>query len=166
MKLSLILTTIIMTPVIDVTSAMPMRGNEGNYNGATDQYYAARLAVAIKYFNMEKTENAKSCLRGVSKILANRKPKLVKFRLTCEINPAICKKANNGSPPGSNQCCKKKCVNILEDRDNCGVCGHKCKYSEMCCQGRCVNPSFNPTHCGSCNNHCKKGAYCTFGLCN
>ncbi|MCL7022353.1 hypothetical protein MKW94_020753 [Papaver nudicaule] len=166
MKLLFILTITVMTSVTDITTAMPIRRDEGNYNGATDRYYAAMLAASIKYFKMEKTENAKLCLRGVSKILANRKAKLVRVPLTCQSNPMICNNANNGSPPGTNQCCKNKCVNILEDKNNCGTCGHKCKYSETCCQGRCVNPSYDPRHCGSCNNRCSKGASCSFGLCN
>ncbi|KAI3849067.1 hypothetical protein MKX03_011510 [Papaver bracteatum] len=164
-KLFFILTITIMTSVIDVTSAMPMRRQQGNYNGAIDEYYAAMLATSIKYFNMENTEHAKLCLQGVSKILADRKAEQAPFRrftLTCQNNPMICN--NKGSPPGTNQCCMRKCVNILEDKNNCGVCGHKCKYSETCCQGRCVNPSYNPRHCGSCNNRCSKGAYCSFGL--
>ncbi|KAI3834570.1 hypothetical protein MKW92_047661 [Papaver armeniacum] len=168
-KLSIILTITIMTSVIDITSAMPMRRQQGNYNGATDEYYAAMLAASIKYFKMENTENAKLCLRGVNKILADRKAEqapIRRFPLTCQNNPMICNNANNGSPPGTNQCCMKKCVNVLEDKNNCGVCGHKCKYSEMCCGGRCVNPSYNPGHCGSCNNRCNKGASCSFGLCN
>ncbi|RZC50666.1 hypothetical protein C5167_019090 [Papaver somniferum] len=166
-KLFFILTITIMTSVIDLTSAMPMRGQQGNYNGAIDEYYAAMLAGSIKYFKMENTEHAKLCLRDVSKILVDRKAEQAPFRrfpLTCQTNPMICN--NNGSPPGTNQCCMKKCVNILEDKNNCGVCGHKCNYSETCCQGRCVNPSYNPRHCGSCNNRCNKGASCSFGLCN
>ncbi|KAI3992737.1 hypothetical protein MKX01_021698 [Papaver californicum] len=166
-KLLFILTITIMISVIDVTSAMPMRRQQGNYNAAADEYYAARLATSIKYFNMEKTENAQKCLQGVSKILANHKAKLPprRFPLTCQNNHMICKNANNGSPPGTNQCCMKKCVNILEDKNNCGRCGHKCKYPKACCKGRCVNPSHNPKHCGSCNNRCNKGAYCSVGHC-
>ncbi|KAI3928310.1 hypothetical protein MKW98_023911 [Papaver atlanticum] len=113
-----------MTLVIDVTSAMPMRGHQcnyngvmpmrgqkGNYNGAIDEYYAAMLAASIKYFNMESIEHAKLCLRGVSKILVDRKAEqapIRRFPLTCQNSPMICNNANIGSPPGTNQCCMKK----------------------------------------------------------
>ncbi|PRQ31931.1 putative stigma-specific protein Stig1 [Rosa chinensis] len=83
-------------------------------------------------------------------------------RLTCNKFPRIC--YTKGSP--GPHCCKKKCVNVLTDKLNCGKCGKKCKYSEVCCKGKCVNPSFNRTHCGGCNNRCKDGGFCAFGICN
>ncbi|XP_021288712.1 stigma-specific STIG1-like protein 1 [Herrania umbratica] len=83
-------------------------------------------------------------------------------RLTCNKVPRICHARGSPGP----QCCKKKCVNILMDRLNCGKCGKKCKYNEICCKGKCVNPSFNRKHCGGCNNRCSNGELCVFGLCN
>ncbi|EXB63291.1 hypothetical protein L484_000953 [Morus notabilis] len=83
-------------------------------------------------------------------------------RLTCNRFPRICRA--KGSPGPS--CCKKKCVNLLRDRHNCGKCGKKCKYSQICCNGKCVNPSFNKRHCGGCNNRCSSGGLCAFGLCS
>ncbi|KAK6229755.1 Stigma-specific protein Stig1 - like 8 [Theobroma cacao] len=83
-------------------------------------------------------------------------------RLTCNKFPRICHARGSPGP----QCCKKKCVNILMDRLNCGKCGKKCKYNEICCKGKCVNPSFNRKHCGGCNNRCSNGELCVFGLCN
>ncbi|XP_056173208.1 stigma-specific STIG1-like protein 3 [Syzygium oleosum] len=79
--------------------------------------------------------------------------------LTCNKFPRICRA--KGSPD-----CKKKCVNLLADRLNCGMCGKKCKYNEICCKGMCVNLSFNWKHCGGCNNRCNKGDFCLLGLCN
>lgn len=84
------------------------------------------------------------------------------LRLTCNKFPRIC--GFKGSP-GPN-CCKKKCVNAMRDRYNCGKCGNKCKFNQICCSGKCVNPSFNRRHCGGCNNSCSNGSLCAFGLCN
>ncbi|KAL4271191.1 hypothetical protein GQ457_13G002060 [Hibiscus cannabinus] len=83
-------------------------------------------------------------------------------RATCNKFPGICRAKGSPGP----QCCKKKCVNVLRDRQNCGKCGKKCKYNETCCKGKCVNPSFNTKHCGGCNNRCGNGEFCVFGLCN
>ncbi|PON62714.1 Stigma-specific protein [Parasponia andersonii] len=83
-------------------------------------------------------------------------------RPTCKKFPRICHA--KGSPGPS--CCKKKCVDLLRDRHNCGKCGKKCKYNRICCNGKCVNPSFNKKHCGGCNNRCSNGGLCAFGLCN
>ena len=82
--------------------------------------------------------------------------------MTCDKYPRVCR------VPGSKgrDCCRKKCVNVSTDRNNCGKCGKKCKYSEMCCKGKCVNPMFNKSHCGSCGNKCHKGDYCHQGLCS
>ncbi|MED6211222.1 hypothetical protein PIB30_071681, partial [Stylosanthes scabra] len=55
-------------------------------------------------------------------------------------------------------CCKKHCRNVLSDRNNCGVCGHKCKVlGERCCNGVCTNVWYDDNHCGKCNNKCSKG---------
>ncbi|XVF03814.1 hypothetical protein REPUB_Repub05bG0025400 [Reevesia pubescens] len=83
-------------------------------------------------------------------------------RITCNKFPRICHAKGSPGP----ECCKKKCVNILMDRLNCGKCGKKCKYNEICCKEKCVNPSFNRKHCGGCNNRCNNGDLCVFGLCN
>ncbi|XP_030478594.1 stigma-specific STIG1-like protein 1 [Cannabis sativa] len=86
---------------------------------------------------------------------ANRRP-------TCKNIPRIC--LAKGSPGPS--CCKKKCVDFVRDRHNCGKCGKKCKYNQICCNGKCVNHSFNKRHCGGCNNKCSNGGFCAFGLCS
>ncbi|XVF70722.1 hypothetical protein PTKIN_Ptkin11bG0185400 [Pterospermum kingtungense] len=83
-------------------------------------------------------------------------------RITCKKYPRICHARGSPGP----QCCKKKCVDILRDRLNCGKCGKKCKYNEICCKGKCVNPSFNSKHCGGCNTRCSNGQFCVFGMCN
>ncbi|CAM8896364.1 unnamed protein product [Rhodiola kirilowii] len=81
---------------------------------------------------------------------------------TCNKNPRICRAA--GSPGRS--CCKKKCVNLLTDKRNCGRCGKKCKYSHMCCNGKCVNPRSHEKHCGGCNNNCGSEQTCRYGMCS
>lgn len=83
-------------------------------------------------------------------------------RLTCNKFPRVCHAKGSPGP----HCCKKKCVNVLKDRINCGLCGKKCKYGEICCNGKCVNLFFSKKHCGSCNKKCSNGSLCVFGLCN
>ncbi|XP_010502751.1 PREDICTED: protein GRIM REAPER-like [Camelina sativa] len=62
-------------------------------------------------------------------------------------------------------CCKKHCRNILGDMNNCGRCGHKCRFGQRCCGGICTNVGFNPKHCGKCNKKCKSGVKCEYGYC-
>ncbi|XAR65678.1 hypothetical protein NMG60_11009864 [Bertholletia excelsa] len=97
-------------------------------------------------------------LRGTSRFLVESP----RSKMTCDKYPRIC--AAKGSP--GPDCCRKKCVDVMEDRMNCGRCGKKCKYWEICCEGECVNPSINKKHCGSCNNKCKRGSSCAYGICN
>ncbi|XP_004145195.1 stigma-specific STIG1-like protein 1 [Cucumis sativus] len=82
--------------------------------------------------------------------------------VTCNKYPRVCRAKGSKGP----DCCNRKCVNVETDRNNCGMCGNKCKYSRICCNGRCVNPMFNKKHCGGCNNECSKGNYCAFGMCD
>lgn len=63
------------------------------------------------------------------------------LRLTCKSFPRTC--GFKGSP-GPN-CSKKKCVNAVRDRYNCGRCEKKCKFDQICCNEKCVNSSFNST---------------------
>ncbi|PIA40635.1 hypothetical protein AQUCO_02400003v1 [Aquilegia coerulea] len=100
-----------------------------------------------------------SSLRGASRFLAQHKPKI---QLSCNKLPRICRSKGSPGP----DCCKKKCVNVSTDRLNCGMCGNKCKYSQICCQGKCINPSFDKRNCGGCSKRCKKGEFCSYGMCN
>ncbi|KAJ6706777.1 hypothetical protein OIU85_027159 [Salix viminalis] len=79
--------------------------------------------------------------------------------MTCNNYPRVCRV---GGSPGPD-CCKKKCVNVMTDRLNCGMCGKKCKYAEICCKGKCVNPKSDKKNCGGCSNKCKKGSACQYG---
>ncbi|XP_052203566.1 stigma-specific STIG1-like protein 1 [Diospyros lotus] len=97
-------------------------------------------------------------LRGASRFLSE-KPRAA---MTCDKYPRVCHVKGSPGP----DCCKKKCVNVKTDKLNCGMCGKKCKYSEICCHGKCVNPWNDKKHCGSCNNKCKKGSACAYGMCS
>lgn len=72
-------------------------------------------------------------------------------------------KADNGT--SLLYCCKKHCRNILGDMNNCGRCGHKCRFGQRCCGGKCTYVGFNADHCGKCNKKCKSGVKCEFGYC-
>ncbi|GKV39595.1 hypothetical protein SLEP1_g47346 [Rubroshorea leprosula] len=63
-------------------------------------------------------------------------------------------------------CCNNKCMDLSEDKHNCGACNKKCKFTEECCRGECVNIAFDKRHCGRCNHQCHYGEYCVYGLCN
>ena len=82
--------------------------------------------------------------------------------MTCDIYPRVCRVPGSKGP----DCCRKKCVNVTTDGNNCGMCGKKCTYSEICCRGKCVNPMVNKNHCGRCGNRCQKGDYCHHGMCS
>ncbi|KAG4968992.1 hypothetical protein AAZX31_12G213400 [Glycine max] len=62
-------------------------------------------------------------------------------------------------------CCKKHCRNVLSDKNNCSVCGNKCKQGERCCNGVCTNVLSNVRHCGKCNKQCSPGDSCGNGVC-
>ncbi|MFS7985313.1 putative stigma-specific protein Stig1 [Helianthus anomalus] len=63
-------------------------------------------------------------------------------------------------------CCNNKCMDLSEDKHNCGACKNKCKFTNSCCRGECVNLAYDKRHCGSCGNKCMHGGYCIYGLCN
>ncbi|XP_050112537.1 stigma-specific STIG1-like protein 1 [Malus sylvestris] len=72
------------------------------------------------------------------------------------------------TPPGykNSTCCNNKCIDLSEDKHNCGACKQKCKYTESCCRGGCVDTNYDKRHCGQCNSPCKLGQFCVYGLCN
>ncbi|XP_030446612.1 stigma-specific STIG1-like protein 1 [Syzygium oleosum] len=108
-----------------------------------------------------ETLDPATSLRGTGRFLAQATSS--RAALTCNKYPRICRAKGSPGP----DCCKKKCVNVSTDRLNCGMCGHKCKYSEICCKGQCVSPMFDKKHCGGCNNKCKrKGSSCVYGMCS
>ena len=82
--------------------------------------------------------------------------------MTCDVVPRVCRSAGSPGP----DCCRKQCVNVETDAQNCGQCGKKCRYGEVCCRGSCVNVLFDPGNCGRCKNKCLKGGYCRHGMGN
>ncbi|KAF5176772.1 Stigma-specific stig1-like protein [Thalictrum thalictroides] len=100
-----------------------------------------------------------SCLLGASHFLAQQKPKK---QLSCDKLPIKCRSKGSPGP----DCCNKKCVDVKTDGLNCGMCGNKCKYSQICCGGKCINPSVDKINCGGCNKRLKKGEFCSYGMCN
>ncbi|KAG6392075.1 hypothetical protein SASPL_146283 [Salvia splendens] len=72
-------------------------------------------------------------------------------------------RANNGTC--LLYCCKKHCRNVLGDHNNCGACGHKCRFTERCCGGVCTNVLGNAANCGNCGRKCPLGIKCDFGYC-
>ena len=36
-------------------------------------------------------------------------------------------------------CCNKQCVDLNDDKNNCGSCGHVCRYPDFCISGMCVH---------------------------
>ncbi|KAH1033525.1 hypothetical protein J1N35_045699 [Gossypium stocksii] len=63
-----------------------------------------------------------------------------KHGMMCDKFPHICRQKARSPGP---DCCTRKYVNVMKDRFNCGMCGYKCKYSEICCKGQCINASFD-----------------------
>ncbi|GMJ05074.1 hypothetical protein like AT1G11925 [Hibiscus trionum] len=139
------LSVVVMVLVLTISAASQQDGSE-NYSAVEDH----------NDVTMDSSEYASD--EGHRWPLQKKRSR----RVTYKKFPAICHAKGSPGP----QCCKKKCVNILKDRQNCGKCGKKCKYNEICCKGKCVNPSFNAKHCGGCNNRCGNGEFCVLGLCN
>ena len=74
------------------------------------------------------TQETTSSLQGANRFLAQK----TRAAMTCNKYPRVCRAKGSPGP----DCCKK-CVNVLTDRLNCGMCGQKCKYAEICCEGHC-----------------------------
>ncbi|KAF5195055.1 Stigma-specific protein stig1 [Thalictrum thalictroides] len=119
----------------------------------------ATVEVDEEKMNTLDESKEPSSLRGTSRFLAQQKPKK---QLSCNKFPRICRSKGSPGP----DCCKKKCVNVKTDGLNCGMCGNKCKYSQICCGGKCINPSMDKRNCGGCNKGCNKGEFCSYGMCN
>ncbi|KAF9674917.1 hypothetical protein SADUNF_Sadunf10G0177300 [Salix dunnii] len=143
MHFFLVLSTI-NSLILDIAS-FPLQEDQLHYN--TDN-------EVIENFSSHQS-------RGVSRFLAQHK-RSKNRRLTCNKFSRICHAKGSPGP----HCCKKKCVNVLTDRLNCGLCGKKCRYNDICCNGKCVNPSSSRRHCGACNSSCDNGSLCVLGLCN
>ncbi|KAF3451751.1 hypothetical protein FNV43_RR07847 [Rhamnella rubrinervis] len=121
----------------------------------------ASINVHATLDDHEEATGGATSLRGKSRFLAQQNL-AANMNMTCDKFPRVCRLKSSKGP----DCCKKKCVNVKSDQLNCGMCGYKCKYTEICCKGNCVNASFDKRNCGGCNNKCQKGEYCVYGMCN
>lgn len=119
---------------------------------------SARMNGDSTNFSMSDDHSTEAVRRRVSRILAQKIPE----NYTCNVFPRVCRlKGSSGR-----DCCKKKCVNVKSDPNNCGMCGLKCRYNEICCKKKCLNSRFDRKNCGRCGIKCKKGDVCAYGMCS
>ena len=108
----------------------------------------------------------------------------------CETYEVSCTGCKITCPPGTTLC-GTHCVDLSNDRQNCGACNVSCapdeicsggtcrecgaRYSacgnkccrddvEDCCNGVCMDVTSDPNNCGSCRHSCNGGS-CSGGLC-
>ncbi|KAK9133305.1 hypothetical protein Scep_012833 [Stephania cephalantha] len=100
----------------------------------------------------------------VSRFLAEEKNPRASPRAKyhCHKDNSVC--YEEGSP--GTTCCNNKCIDVKTDRDNCGGCKNKCKYTYDCCDGQCVNLAYDKRHCGQCFHKCLNGDFCLYGMCD
>ena len=101
-----------------------------------------------------------SLSRGIHSLLAQYNP--TRGSMTCDRFPRVCRASGSPGP----DCCRRPCVNVMSDNQNCGQCGTKCRFGQACCGGRCVNVMYDPKNCGGCKKRCKKGSFCQYGMCS
>jgi hypothetical protein len=79
------------------------------------------------------------------------------------------------SPP-SGRCqpgfsnCRGQCVDVSQDRNNCGACATVCPERQSCCPtssggGQCVDTQTSTANCGGCGAACPAGLTCCGGRC-
>ncbi|THU67296.1 hypothetical protein C4D60_Mb05t23160 [Musa balbisiana] len=100
-----------------------------------------------------------SLSRGIYSSLRHHKPR---GSMTCDKFPRICRARGSAG----HDCCRKQCVDVMTDNQNCGQCGNKCWFGQACCGGSCVNVMYDPNNCGGCNKRCTTGCFCQFGMCS
>lgn len=80
-------------------------------------------------------------------------------------------------PDNAQQLCNGVCVDLLNDKANCGACGTMCQQLEIClggacacsgmnrvrCGNDCVDLTTDGKHCGQCRRECP--ADCVNGVC-
>ncbi|XP_047964250.1 protein GRIM REAPER [Salvia hispanica] len=118
------------------------------------------------FYVLDSTPTSTSARPRTSRFLTSAVKK-IKKGTSCDAktNPYVCNGvwANKGT--SLLYCCKKHCRNVLGDRNNCGVCGHKCRFGERCCGGVCTNVLGNNANCGKCGKKCSRGVKCEYGYC-
>ncbi len=98
---------------------------------------------------------------------------------------AECKTSDAPDDPNKNACsndellCYGKCINPLEDHDNCGDCLHACAENEACvsgkcelqcgeltkCNNACIDTKTSAQNCGACGKTCNTGETCINSAC-
>ncbi|CAI9086820.1 OLC1v1020736C1 [Oldenlandia corymbosa var. corymbosa] len=146
---TMLLLVMVMALAIAISATSTDHRIHDENNNATETF-------SVSDSSENDTKKPVTSLRGTNRVYQFR------YQMTCNKFPRVC--STRGSP--GPDCCKKKCVNVMQDRANCGMCGKQCKYWEICCKGKCVNPSTNWKHCGACFNSCDKGSSCAYGMCS
>jgi len=88
----------------------------------------------------------------------------------------------SGPCPSGASLCGEVCVDLTNDRTNCGGCGVVCGFGVPCLDGRCddgncpmgrircgaacYDPLTSVANCGGCNNPCDRGIACVAGRCD
>lgn len=88
----------------------------------------------------------------------------------------------SGPCPSGAALCGEVCVDLTNDRTNCGGCGVVCGFGVPCLDGRCddgncpmgrircgaacYDPLTSVANCGGCNNPCDRGIACVAGRCD
>jgi len=68
--------------------------------------------------------------------------------------------------------CGSQCVDVENDPNNCGSCGHECNGSPSACNfcsgGAChaFNLQNDPSNCGTCGHVCLATQVCSGGVCH
>ncbi|KAL2341312.1 hypothetical protein Fmac_009252 [Flemingia macrophylla] len=85
----------------------------------------------LTYFkNHNSTKNPATPSSESEELASLRGHRSVRGAMTCDKYPRVCRVKGSQGP----DCCHKKCVNVSTDRNNCGMCGKRCKYSQVCCK--------------------------------
>ncbi len=76
--------------------------------------------------------------------------------------------------------CEGACVDVSNNHDNCGTCGHACSATDVCgsgtcgaacpgnqmlCDGTCSDTSSDAMNCGGCGMACNAGDVCVDSAC-
>ncbi|CAD5171745.1 unnamed protein product [Musa acuminata subsp. malaccensis] len=155
---------------------------------------ALTTSIALPVSSAESDERSTAAAtpplfsRGIYSLFPQYHPR---GTMTCDNVPRVCRASGSPGP----DCCRKQCVNVMTDNQNCGQCGKKCWFGQTCCGGsccvnvmtdnqncgqcgkkcwfgqtccggRCVNVMYDPKNCGGCNKRCTKGCFCQFGMCS
>lgn len=66
---------------------------------------------------------------------------------------------------GQVSCDGTNCVDLMTNRDFCGLCSRRCMPGYSCCEGSCYDLQNNTDNCGRCNYNCQPSELCCKGKC-